>query len=65
MRANTKYAEADKMHFLYFNLSVRNHVTVIQLVRGPTLARLGSVLGRWNPIEQTGLCIYSCFAPTD
>jgi hypothetical protein len=26
---------------------------------GPS-ARLGSALGRWNPIEQAGLCIYSC-----
>jgi len=33
------------------SLSVGNHVT----------ARLGSALGSWNPIEQTGLCIYSCF----
>jgi hypothetical protein len=23
-------------------------------------ARLRSALGRWNPVEQTGLCIYSC-----
>jgi hypothetical protein len=38
------------------SLSVGNHVTVLQLVRGPT-----SALGRWNPVEQTGLCIYSCF----
>jgi hypothetical protein len=29
--------------------------------RDDPLARLGSALGRWNPIEQTGLCIYSCF----
>jgi hypothetical protein len=36
-------------------------VTVLQLVRGPTSARLRSALGRWNPVEQTGLCIYSCF----
>jgi hypothetical protein len=42
-------------------LSVGNHVTVLQLVRGPTSARLRSALGRWNPVEQTGLCIYSCF----
>ena len=41
-------------------LSVGNHVTVLHLVRG-TSARLGSTLGRWNPVEQTGLCIYSCF----
>jgi hypothetical protein len=43
------------------SLSVGNHVTVIQLVRGSTSARLRSALGRWNPVEQTGLCIYSCF----
>jgi hypothetical protein len=43
-------------------LSVGNHVSVLQLVRGPTSARLGSALGRWNPVEQTGLCIYSCFS---
>jgi hypothetical protein len=42
-------------------MSVGNHVTVIQLVRGSTSARLRSALGRWNPVEQTGLCIYSCF----
>jgi hypothetical protein len=42
-------------------LSVGNHVTVLQLVKGPTSARLRSALGRWNPVEQTGLCIYSCF----
>jgi hypothetical protein len=42
-------------------MSVGNHVTVLQLVRGPTSARLRSALGRWNPVEQTGLCIYSCF----
>jgi hypothetical protein len=42
-------------------VSAGNHVTVLQLVRGPTSARLGSALGRWNPVEQTGLCIYSCF----
>jgi hypothetical protein len=42
-------------------LSVGDHVTVLQLVRGPTSARLRSALGRWNPVEQTGLCIYSCF----
>jgi hypothetical protein len=42
-------------------LSVGNHMTVLQLVRGPTSARLRSALGRWNPVEQTGLCIYSCF----
>jgi hypothetical protein len=41
-------------------MSVGNHVTVLQLVRGPS-ARLGSALGRWNPVEQTGLCIYSYF----
>ena len=41
-------------------VSVGNHVTVLQLVRGNS-ARLGSALGRWNPVEQTGLCIYSCF----
>jgi hypothetical protein len=41
-------------------MSVGNHVTVLQLVRG-TSARLGSALGRWNLIEQTGLYIYSCF----
>jgi len=41
-------------------LSVGNHVTVLQLVRGNS-ARLRSALGRWNPVEQTGLCIYSCF----
>jgi len=44
-------------------MSVGNHVTVLQLVRGPS-ARLGSALGRWNPVrvdQQTGLCIYSCF----
>jgi hypothetical protein len=23
-------------------------------------ARLGSALGRWNPVEETSLCIYSC-----
>jgi hypothetical protein len=42
-------------------MPVGNHVTVLQLVRGPTSAPLGSALGRWNPVEQTGLCIYSCF----
>jgi hypothetical protein len=36
-------------------------VTVLQLVRGPTSARLGLALSRWNPVEQTGLCIYICF----
>jgi hypothetical protein len=46
------------------DLSVGNHVTVLQLIRGSS-ARLGSALGRWNPVEQTGLCIYSAFAPTD
>ena len=35
-------------------------MTVLQLVRGNS-ARLGSALGRWNHVEQTGLCIYSCF----
>ena len=45
---------------LHENLSVGNHVTVLQLVRGNS-ARLGSALGRWNPVEQTGLYIYSCF----
>jgi hypothetical protein len=42
-------------------MSVGNHVTVLQLVSGSTSARLRSALGRWNPVEQTGLCIYSCF----
>jgi len=32
----------------------------LQILRGPS-ARLGLALGRWNPVEQTGLCIYSCF----
>ena len=29
--------------------------------QGPASARLRSALGRWNPVEQTGLWIYSCF----
>jgi hypothetical protein len=37
-------------------VSVGNHVTVLQLVRGPS-ARLGSALGIYNPVEQTGLCV--------
>jgi hypothetical protein len=41
-------------------LSYGNHVTILQLLRGSS-ARLGSALGRGNPVEQTGLCIYRCF----
>jgi hypothetical protein len=41
-------------------LPVGNHVTTLQPLRGSS-ARLGSALGRWNSVEQTGLCIYSCF----